>query len=198
MSILWIWQDRKKKKRPKFHTINTYFLQQVVDPFNIWKLGRKQVPTHIKATAPQGQLYLFHKIVHLTRDSGRGGREWLFIVEQNFKQKNLPYIFLKKKKLTSKPEDTVYVRCCAQLLQSCPTLCDPQDRSPRGSFVHGIFQARILEWVAMPSSRGSSRTRDRTCVSCVSWTAGGFFTHWVTGNAGLKLIIKSHTDSSCL
>ena len=41
--------------------------------------------------------------------------------------------------------------------QSCPTLCDPLGCSPPGSSVHGILQARILEWVAMPSSRGSSR-----------------------------------------
>ena len=42
----------------------------------------------------------------------------------------------------------------AKPLQSCPTLCDPKDFSPPGSSVHGIVQARILEWVAMPSSRG--------------------------------------------
>ena len=42
---------------------------------------------------------------------------------------------------------------CAQLLQSCPTLCDPMDCSPPGSSVHGILQARILNWVAMSSSR---------------------------------------------
>ena len=54
----------------------------------------------------------------------------------------------------------------AKSLQSCPTLCDPTDCSPPGSSVHGILQARILEWVAMPSSRGSSRPRDRTPVSC--------------------------------
>ena len=46
---------------------------------------------------------------------------------------------------------------CAQLLQSCPTLCDPMHGSPPRSSVHGILQARILEWVAMPSSRGSSQ-----------------------------------------
>ena len=44
----------------------------------------------------------------------------------------------------------------AELLQSCPTLCDPMEWGPPGSCVHGILQARILEWVAMPSSRGSS------------------------------------------
>ena len=61
----------------------------------------------------------------------------------------------------------------AQLLQLCPTLCDPMDCSPPGSSVPGILQARILEWIAMPSSRGSSRPRDQTCISCI---AGGFFT----------------------
>ena len=54
---------------------------------------------------------------------------------------------------------------------SCLTLCDPVDCSPPGSSVHGILQARILEWVAISSSRGSSRPRDRTCISCL---AGGF------------------------
>ena len=48
----------------------------------------------------------------------------------------------------------------AKLLQSCLTLCDPMDCSPPGSSVHGILQARILEWVAMPSSRGTSQPRD--------------------------------------
>ena len=51
----------------------------------------------------------------------------------------------------------------------------PQTVAPPGSSVHGILQARLLEWVAMPSSRGSSRPRDRTCVSCGSCIAGGFF-----------------------
>ena len=48
------------------------------------------------------------------------------------------------------------------LAQSCPTLCDPVDRSPPGSSVRGILQARILEWVAISFSRGSSQPRDRT------------------------------------
>ena len=56
--------------------------------------------------------------------------------------------------------------------QSCPTLCNPIDRSPPGSSVHEILQARILDWVAMPFSRGSSQLRDRTQVSHI---AGRFF-----------------------
>ena len=47
-----------------------------------------------------------------------------------------------------------------RVAQSCLTLCNPMDYSPRGSSVHGILQARILEWVAIPFSRGSSRPRD--------------------------------------
>ena len=57
----------------------------------------------------------------------------------------------------------------AKSLQSCPTLCDPRDCGPQGSSVHGILQARKQEWVAMPTTRGSSRPRDRTHVSCISW-----------------------------
>ena len=51
------------------------------------------------------------------------------------------------------------------VIQSCPTLCDPVDYSPPGSSIHGIIQARILEWVAIPFFRGSSRPRDQTRVS---------------------------------
>ena len=58
----------------------------------------------------------------------------------------------------------------AQLLQLCPTLCDPMDYNLPGSSVHGILQARILKWAAMPSSRGSPRPRDQSRVSWVSCT----------------------------
>ena len=70
--------------------------------------------------------------------------------------------------LCRRPIKAFYV--CTKSLQSCPTLCDPMDYSPPDSSVHGILQARILEWVAMPSSRGSSRLRDRTHVSYISCT----------------------------
>ena len=65
-----------------------------------------------------------------------------------------------------------YVHTCvhAQLRQSCPTLCNPMDSSPPDSSVHGILQARIPEWVAMPSSRGFSQPRDGTSISQVSCT----------------------------
>ena len=55
-----------------------------------------------------------------------------------------------------------------QSLQLCLTLCDLMDSSPPGSSVHGILQAWILEWITVPSSRGSSQPRDQTCVFYVS------------------------------
>ena len=62
-----------------------------------------------------------------------------------------------------------------KVAQSCPTLCDPMDYT-----VHGILQARILEWVALPFSRGSSWSRNRTGVSC---TIGRFLTNWAIREA---------------
>ena len=58
------------------------------------------------------------------------------------------------------------------VVQSCLTFCDPIDCSPPDSSVHGILQARTLEWVAIPFSRGSSQPKDWTQVSCI---AGRFF-----------------------
>ena len=66
--------------------------------------------------------------------------------------------------------------------QSCLTLCDPMDCSLPGSSVHGIFQARVLEWVAISFSRRSSQPRDRTQVSCV---VGRRFTIWATREVSL-------------
>ena len=60
-----------------------------------------------------------------------------------------------------------------KLAQLCLTLCNPMDYSLPGSSVHGILQTRILEWVAIPFSRGCSQPRDQTQVSHI---AGGFFT----------------------
>ena len=68
------------------------------------------------------------------------------------------------------------------VVQLCLTLCDPMDCSLPGSSVHGILQARILEYVAIPFCKGSSQPRDQTQVSCI---ASGFFTIWATREAPL-------------
>ena len=73
--------------------------------------------------------------------------------------------------------------CACSVSQSCLTLCDPMNCSPPGSSVHGISQARILEWVAISFSGGSSRSGDRTCISWVSCIGGQILYHWATGEA---------------
>ena len=75
---------------------------------------------------------------------------------------------------------TIWVYVCAQLLQSCPAFCNSMGYSLSGSCVHGISQARILEWVAMLSSKGSFWLRDQTFASCI---IDGFFTHSSTKEA---------------
>ena len=64
--------------------------------------------------------------------------------------------------------------CVVLVSQSCLTLCNPTDCSPPGSSAHGVLQARILDWLDIPFSRGSSWPRDQTLVSCI---AGSFFYH---------------------
>ena len=74
-------------------------------------------------------------------------------------------------------------RVCAKQLQSCPILCDPMDCSPPGFSVHGILQARILEWVAISSSRVSSWLRDQIQVYSAPALTGRFFTTSATWEA---------------
>ena len=66
----------------------------------------------------------------------------------------------------------------SEVAQPCPTLCNPMDY-----IAHGIFQARILEWVAFPFSRGSSQPKAQIQVSHI---AGGFFTSWATRESERK------------
>ena len=70
----------------------------------------------------------------------------------------------------------------SEVPQSCPTLCDPMDCSLSGSSTHGVFQARVLEWIAISFSRGSSRPRNQTRVSHI---AG--FTIWATREADMNI-----------
>ena len=85
----------------------------------------------------------------------------------------------------------------AKSLQLCPTLCDPRDGSPPGSPVPRILQARILEWIAIPFSRGSSQPRNQTQISCI---ASKFFNVWAIREAPdplgsyLKLVKKSENE----
>ena len=72
-----------------------------------------------------------------------------------------------------------FVCMSTKSFQQWPTLCISTDCCPPGSSVHGILLARILEWVAIPSSRGSSQPRDRTCISLLH------LLHWQVGSLPL-------------
>ena len=81
----------------------------------------------------------------------------------------------------------------SEVTQSCATLCDPMDRSLPGFSVHGIFPARVLEWVAISFSRGSSQPRNRTRVSRV---AGRRFTLWPIQRKPLEYKTWHHPTTS--
>ena len=121
--------------------------------------------------------------------------EWVFpegrTVSFPWEQSSLSYWFSKKPSWSHTIEIWNWANkgvVKVLVAQPCPTLFDPIDCSPPGSSVHGILQARILEWVAIPFSRGSSWPRDRTWVSRI---AGRFFTIWATREAQ-----EGGTDSS--
>ena len=75
-----------------------------------------------------------------------------------------------------------------EVTQSCPTLCNPMDCSLPGSSLHGILQARVLEWVDISFSRGSSRSKDQTQVSHIP---GRHFNLWATREAGTSTLPSS-------
>ena len=78
----------------------------------------------------------------------------------------------------------IWVTCCWLVAQLCLTPCDPMACSPPGSSVRGIFQAKILEWVAVSSSKGPSLPRDQTCVSCISCTGRQSLCRQLVGHRG--------------
>jgi len=89
-----------------------------------------------------------------------------------------PYSDLKKKGRTGGPKQSLWVKVL--VVESCLALCNPMDYSPPGFSFHGILQARLLVWVAIPFSMGSSRPRGQAWVSCIT---GRFSTTWATREA---------------
>ena len=84
---------------------------------------------------------------------------------------------------------------CAKSLQLCPTLCDPMDCSPPGSSVHGILQARILEWVAMPSSRDLPDCGMEPVSHYVSWIGRQVLYHWQGPNQKTGFRVSNPRDN---
>ena len=96
--------------------------------------------------------------------SNSGGRFWIISLVDMTPSREWHFI------------SSFFSQCFAVLIQSCLSLCDPMDCNLPGSSVHGIFQARILEWVAISFSRGPSQPKDQTYISCSLTLAGRFFT----------------------
>ena len=124
---------------------------------------------------------------------GERKREGLADSTPGFPSPKLPHDQTSKRDRNIRPSPQrtrVFLYACvhAKSLQLCPTLCNSVDCSPPDSSVHGSLQARILEWVAMPSSRGSSQPRDQTHVSYVSWVGSRFFATRATWEAPFPCI----------
>ena len=107
----------------------------------------------------------------------RGDQSWVFIGRTDVEAET-PILWPPDAKETKKGRNRE--RKKVRVTQSRLTLCDPMDCSLPVSSIHGIFQARVLEWVAISFSRRSSQLRDRTQVSCI---AGRHFTIWATREA---------------
>ena len=95
-------------------------------------------------------------------------REIKETIPLNIVTKRIKYVGINLPKETKDLYAENYACMHAKSLQSCDTLCDPTDCSPPGSSIRGILQARILEWVPISFSRGSSQPRHRTLVSCIA------------------------------
>ena len=130
----------------------------------------------------------FSTVPQSTIMASRGPGHHAHLVLGHFQVGSLPLVHVHQHSWMSKsiffPEVLV--------TQLCLILHDPLDYRPPGSSVHGILQARTLEWVAMPFSRGSSQLRDGICVSCV---AGRFFTIWATREA--HFFLEIHHKCHC-
>ena len=113
-----------------------------------------------------GQTWYYVIFIYISLASGEADFIYLYITV---------FVFLDI--FTSYNIRELYICACAKSFQSCLTLCDPTDCSPPCSSVHGLLQARILEWAAIPFSSRSFPFRDQTWLSC---TAGRFFTVWAT------------------
>ena len=123
----------------------------------------------IRLFSPQTEMYLWNIFTGSDFDYVAGKIRWMTKKSQTLVfQPPFNYLCIK-------------VMCACML--NCVQLFNPMDCIPSGSSVHGILQTRILEWVAMPFSRGSSQPRSWTCISCVKCIESGFFIHWATGEA---------------
>ena len=125
------------------------------------------------------------------RSPGNWHQQWPYFTIRDWRSKQVERLILEVKQLLS--SSICSKPGCSCVEQSCLTLCDPMDCGPPDSSVLGILWARILEWVAIPFSRGSSLPRNQTQVSCI---AGRFFTIWATREAHFTAYVWQNWDVS--
>ena len=104
-------------------------------------------------------------------------------------------VLLFKSAVYSRVVHILFSESACWVAQSCPTLCHPMDCSLPGSSVHRVFQARLLEWVAIPSSRESSQPRDQapvSCISCIGRWILYHFTTWEIHSMGFNKCMMSY------
>ena len=119
-------------------------------------------------------------ILITTASSRRAPSTILWRCNKMQNSRTIPCLSFCKEKAVFQEKSVRNTLLFASVAKSCPTLCNPMVCSLPGSSVHGIFQAKILEWAAISSSRGSSWSRDWTCIFCI---VGGFFTLWTNWEA---------------
>ena len=147
--------------------------QAVVEIFNAhqistWNPSFPRLPCNYAGLVGRSD-YLPRSAVMMWVISGWNIKEWLYLLHCWWECKLVQPLWRTVGRLLKNLEINLPGAC--QVIQSCPTLCDPMDYSPPRSSVYGILQARILEWVAMPSSRGFSWPRDQTHIYHISWVS---------------------------
>ena len=138
--------------------------------------------THSNRSAPLNQFHVFDKKIFFSPSTQNS---WPASGRFHLRLSNLSELHLG----LLLPVSSVCACVCSDAL-SCPTLCNPMDYAPPGSSIHGISQARILEWVVISFSRGSSRPRNRIWVSGVSCIGRRMLYHCAT--EGFSCLCQGH------
>ena len=143
---------------------------------SVWTVIKKKKLSETRWLKKQTPIYL-RSLAWEVPDKGAG---YLLSPEGRLPDFQMTILYLHMAESREKEGKLICFFLESEVAQSCPTLCDSMDCSPPGSSVHGLLRARILEWVAISFSRGSSWPRDWTGVSCI---AGRFFNVWATKEA---------------
>ena len=184
---IWCWDDPLEEGKATHSSILAWRIPWTEEPGGLRSMGWQRV-RHDWSDLAHTQPGILHngspgKLIHRVTSSSYcithgAWALWSFVTQGIFSDPEISR-FLSKK--------------CVHA-QSHTTLCYPMDCSPPGSSVHGILQARILEWVGISSSRRSYWCRDQTHVSCSSCTGRQIVYHWATWEALIKVYLYLSID----